>query len=151
MKCPGDTHSDLRLALKYRNRRVQYTLDRVTTSDRVEVLVDVLRDGLNLSVQVVLDIKHIALVVLGDEVDGQTEVTKAARATNPVKVGVRLAWEVKIDDNVDRNDIDTTCKNVGRNQATSLTTLEVVENSTVKAKTDVQPSVIRATYRLRSR
>ena len=38
-------------------------------SDRVEVLVDVLRDRLDLSVQVVLNIEHVILVVLANEVD----------------------------------------------------------------------------------
>ena len=91
---------------------MQYTLDK-PFSDRVEILVDVLRYGLNLSVQVIFDIKHVTFVVLGDEVDGETEVTEAARTTNPMKVGVRLAREVKIDDNVDGDDIDATSKDIG--------------------------------------
>ena len=41
-----------------------------TRSDRVEVLVDVLRDRLDRSVQVVLNIEHVILVVLANEVDG---------------------------------------------------------------------------------
>ena len=43
-----------------------------TESDRVEVLVDVLRDRLDLSVQIVLNIEHVILVVLADEVDRET-------------------------------------------------------------------------------
>ena len=38
-------------------------------SNSVEVLVDVLRDRLDLSVQIVLNIEHVILVVLANEVD----------------------------------------------------------------------------------
>lgn len=40
-----------------------------TKSDSVEVLVNVLRDRLDLSVQIVLNIEHVILVVLANEVD----------------------------------------------------------------------------------
>ena len=43
-----------------------------TESDSVEVLVDVLRDRFDLSVQIVLNIEHVILVVLADEVDRET-------------------------------------------------------------------------------
>ena len=48
------------------------------SSDSIEVLVNVLRNRLDLSVQVVLDIEHVALVVFRDEIDRQTKVTEAA-------------------------------------------------------------------------
>ena len=38
-------------------------------SNSVEVLVDVLGDRLDLSVQVFLNVKHVVLVILSDEVD----------------------------------------------------------------------------------
>ena len=69
-------------------------------SDSVEVLVNVLRNGLDLGVQLVLNGEHVILVVLRDEVDGQAQVTEPARTTNPVQVGVGLAREVKVDDHV---------------------------------------------------
>ena len=50
----------------------------VRSSDSIEVLVNVLGNRLDLGVQVVLDIEHVALVVFRDEIDGQTKVTKAA-------------------------------------------------------------------------
>ena len=48
---------------------MQYTHDKAL-SDSVEVLINVLRYGLNLSVQIIFNIKHVGLVVLSDEVDG---------------------------------------------------------------------------------
>ena len=83
-----------------------------TKSDSVEVLVDVLRDRLDLSVQIVLNIEHVILVVLADEVDRETEMAEPTRTTDPVQVSVGLAWEIEVDDNVNRDDVDTTGKDI---------------------------------------
>ena len=101
------------------------------SSDSIEVLVNVLRNRLDLSVQVVLDIEHVALVVFRDEIDRQTKVTEAARTTNPVQIGVRLAREVEIDNNVDGDDVDAASKHIRRHQAACLATLKVMENAKV--------------------
>ena len=47
-------------------------------SDGVEVLVDILGDRVNLSVKLILNLKEVVLVLLGDEVDGKTQVTETA-------------------------------------------------------------------------
>ena len=101
-------------------------------SDRVEVLVNVLGDGLDLRAQVVFDIEHVILVILRNEVDGKTEVTETSRTTNSVQVGVRLAGEVKVNDHVNRDDVDTTGKDIGTDETTSFATLEVMEDSKVE-------------------
>ena len=99
------------------------------TSDRVEVLVNVLGDGLDLRIQVLLNAEHVILVVLRDEIDGQTEVTKSTRSSNAMQVGVRLPWEVKVDHDVNRDDVNTSGKDIRADQAPSLSTLEVMEDS----------------------
>ena len=53
-------------------------LKAVRSSDSIEVLVNVLGNRLDLGVQVVLDIEHVALVVFRDEIDRQTKVAEAA-------------------------------------------------------------------------
>lgn len=45
-------------------------------SDGVQVLVDILRDRVDLSVKLILNLKEVVLVLLSDEVDGQTQVTE---------------------------------------------------------------------------
>ena len=97
-------------------------------SDGVEVLVDVLRDGLDLRVQVIFNVKHVVLVVLADKVDSQTQVTEPTGTTDSVQVRIGLSREVEVDDNVDRDDIDTSGKHIRGNQATRLSLLEIVEN-----------------------
>lgn len=39
-------------------------------SDGVQVLVDILRDRVDLSVKLILNLKEVVLVLLSDEVDG---------------------------------------------------------------------------------
>lgn len=101
----------------------------IRLSDSIEVLVNVLWDRLDLGVQVVLDIEHVALVVLRNEIDRQTKVTKAAGTTNPVQIGVRLARKVEVDNNVDGDDVDAASEHIRRHQAACLATLEVMENA----------------------
>ena len=87
-------------------KAVSYQL-LLSQSDSVEVLVDILRNGLDLRVQVVLNVKHVVLVVLADKVDSQTQVTEPTRTTDSMQVSVRLPGEIEVDDHVDRDDIDT--------------------------------------------
>ena len=66
------------------------------------------------------------LVILSDEVDGQTQVTETTRATDSVEVGLRVPWEIEVDYHIHWHDIDTTSEEVGTHQAAGLTILEIV-------------------------
>lgn len=57
-------------------------------SDRVEILVDVLGNGLDLGAQLIFDLEHVMLVVFGNKVESETEMTESTRAAYPVEVGV---------------------------------------------------------------
>lgn len=48
-----------------------------------------------------------------------------------MQISVWLTWEVKVDDHVDGNDVDTTGKYIRGDQASCLTSLEVVEDSKI--------------------
>ena len=85
---------------------------RFVTSNSVEILIDILRNWLDLSLQVILDIEHVVLVIFTDEVDRDTQVAESSGTTNPMEIGVRLAREVKVDNNVDGDDVDTTGKDI---------------------------------------
>ena len=39
-------------------------------------------------------------------------MAEPTRTTDPVQVGVGLAWEIEVDDNVDGDDVDTTGKDI---------------------------------------
>ena len=60
----------------------------VYLSDSVKILVNILRDRIDLGLQLVLNLEKLMLVVLSDEVDGETKVTETTRATDSVKIGL---------------------------------------------------------------
>ena len=56
-------------------------------------------------------------------------MTETARSTNSVQVRLRVLREVKVDDNVDGLNVDTTSEEIRRNQVTACTVAEIVENA----------------------
>ena len=59
-------------------------------------------------------------------------MAEPTRTTDPVQVSVGLAWEIEVDYNIDWDNVDTTGKDIWGDQAASLATLEIVENSAVE-------------------
>ena len=114
----------------------------VERSDRVEILVDVLWDGRNLGAQFILNLEHFMLVIFSDEVEGETEMTESTRTSDSVEIGVRAAWEVKVDNHVHRHDIDTTREQIGTHQASGLTVTEVMVNSSKVRHINVKGGII---------
>ena len=51
-------------------------------------------------------------VVVSDEVDRNAEVTVATRAAYAMQVSLGVTWKVKVDDDVDRLNVDTSRKQV---------------------------------------
>lgn len=68
-------------------------------------------------------------VVIGDEIDGNAQVTEAAGTTDTMQVGLGHLGEVEVDDHVDGLDVDTTGEQVGADQVAAGTVAEVVENA----------------------
>ena len=97
-------------------------------SDGVEILVNVLRDALDLRVELVFDLEQVILVTLSDEVDRDTQVPEPATSTDPVQVRLCVLREVKVQHHVHCLDIDTSREDVRAHEDTCLSVLEVVEN-----------------------
>lgn len=57
-----------------------------------------------------LDAEQVVAILICDEVDGQTQVPEAARATDAVKVSLCILGEVEVDHHVDRLDVNTACE-----------------------------------------
>jgi len=85
------------------------------------------RDLLDLRTEFLLNAEQVHAIVVGDEVDGNTQVAESARAADSVQVCFRVLGEVKVDDNVDGLNIDTTSEKIRRYQVTAGTVAEVME------------------------
>ena len=77
----------------------------------------------------VFNCEEVVLVVLSDEVDSQAEVAEAPGAADSVQVGLCKLGKVEVDNDVDRDDIDTASEQIGADQAAGVSILEVVEDS----------------------
>jgi hypothetical protein len=82
-----------------------------------------------LSVQLILNLEEVLLIVICNEVNCKTKMTKSSRSTYSVKVCFGESRKVKIDDYIDSLNIDTSGKDVSADKASGFTILEVMVNS----------------------
>lgn len=75
------------------------------------------------------DLVKIEAIIVGDEIDGETEMAKTTRATDTMEIGLRVFGKVKVDDDVDGLNVDTTSKEIGRNEITTGAVSKVMENA----------------------
>lgn len=101
-------------------------------SHSVKIFVNVLWNGDNLSWQLRLNLEKILLIIVGDEVDGQTEVTESSWSADSMQVGLSVVREVEVYHNVNGNDIDTSREDVGAYETTCLSILEVMVDPIIK-------------------
>jgi len=95
----------------------------------VQRFVDVPRDWLDLSSQLLLDPVESEPVIVGNEVDGDSEVAKSSTAANPVQVGLSHLGEVEVDDDVDSLNVDTSGEEIAAHEVPAEAGPEVVEDS----------------------
>ena len=93
----------------------------------VQTLVDLLWDGLNLSAEFLFNLIQIKSILIGDEVDCETEMSKPTRTADTMKISLRVLREIEIDNDVDGLDIDTTGKEVRTDEVAANTITEVME------------------------
>lgn len=84
---------------------------------------------MNLSPELLLDLVQVEPVLVGDEVDGKSQVSETARTTDTMKVGFRVLGEIKVDDDVDGLDIDTTGEKVRADKVAADALSEIVEHA----------------------
>lgn len=61
-----------------------------------------------LSAQLLFNSVEIEAVFVGHKINGKTQVSKASGTTNSVKIGLRILGEIKVDDDIDSLNVDTT-------------------------------------------
>ena len=88
--------------------KVDWPGNRLGVVIDVEALVNGGRDCLNLGTQVPLNVVKVESVLPVDQVDSQTKMAIPTRSPNAMKVRLGVFRKVKVDDNVDSLNIDTT-------------------------------------------
>ena len=60
----------------------------------------------------ILDLEEVLLVILSDEVYGQSKMTESTRSTDSVKVCLRIPRVIEVDYHIHRHDVDTTSEEI---------------------------------------
>lgn len=100
----------------------------MTDSNRVQIFVNILGDRVDGGVEFILDFEHVMLIILSNEIDRNTKMTKPTRTPYPMQVGVRRPREVEIDDHIDRQNVDTSREEIRADETPSLSVAEVMVN-----------------------
>jgi len=69
-------------------------------------------NGLDFGTQFLLHSVEVEPILISHEIDSQAEVAESARSANAVQVRLRIFGVIKIDDNIDRFDVDATSEQV---------------------------------------
>lgn len=97
-------------------------------SQPLDEISNVLGHLLNLSVVESLKLLQSLAILLGDEVDGNTLTTETTTTTNSVDVVLLGDGEIKVDDERNLLNIDTTGQQISGNQDTGRTRSELLHN-----------------------
>ena len=95
----------------------------------IELLLDDGWNWLDLGTKFLFNLIEVEAIFPVDQVDRQTQVTKATRTTDAMQIGLSVLWKIEIDYNIDGLDIDTTGEEIGTNEIPADTVPEVVENT----------------------
>jgi len=78
----------------------------------VQGFINHLRDWLDLCAELLFDPVQGEPVVVGDEVNGDTQVAETSRSSDPVEVSLCHLWKVEVDDNVHSLNVNTSCEQI---------------------------------------
>ena len=118
----------LNLALRAWLRVGDRTRNRIGRVVNVEVLLNDLGDGLDLSTKLLLYPVQIEPVFPVDQVDGQTQVSESTGTTDSVQVSLGVLREVKVDDNIDSLNINTTSQQIRADKVSTHAISKIVEH-----------------------
>ena len=92
-------------------------------------MINILWDGNDLCIQLRLNIEEVLLIWVSDEVNGETQMSETTWSTNSMQVGFGISWEIKIDDNINWEDINTSGKNICADQTSCFSIFVVMIDS----------------------
>ena len=95
----------------------------------IELVVNLLRNRLNLRPQLLLDAVQVESVLVRDQVNREPKVSEPSRPPDAVQVRLRVFGEIKVDDHVHGLDVDPTREKVGADQVAANAVAEVVKHA----------------------
>ena len=103
-----------------------------------------LRHRINLGIQLPLNLNNTLLILFSDKVYRESDLPKTTTAANPVQIDTTLGWKVKIDDHVDRLNIDPAGNQIGADQCLELSLSESLKDpySLIAAHVGMQALVL---------
>ena len=100
-----------------------------TSGIDVKRTIDMLRDGGNLRPKLLLNTVEVKTILVRHQIDGETQMSEPTGTTDTVKICLRVLGEIKVDNDVDSLDIDTTGEEVGAHEVSTHAVAEVVEDA----------------------
>ena len=101
----------------------------VASGGDIKCTIDVLRDGSNLRPKLLLDTVEVKTIFIRHQVDGKAQMSEPTGTTDTVKISFRVLGEIKVDDNIDGLNINTTGKEVRAHEVSTHAVAEVVEDA----------------------
>ena len=101
---------------------------RATSGGDVKGAIDMLWDGGNLRPKLLFDTVEVKAIFVRHQVDGKTQMAESTGTSNAVKISFRVFGEIKVDDDIDRLNINTTSEEVGAHEVSTHAVAEIVED-----------------------
>lgn len=94
----------------------------------VQVLLNGLRDRLDLSAKLLFDSVQIEAIFPVDQIDSQTKMSKSTRTTDTMQICLSVLGKIEVDDNIDSLDIYTASKKIRAYEISAHAVAKVMEN-----------------------
>lgn len=108
----------------------------------IEFRIDCSRDRFDSSRKFALDPPQVESILMGDEVNGKSQVAEATRPikswirkktlnqpSDSVKIGLSITGKVEIDHHIHGLDVDTTSQEIRANEVTAVSSTKIVEDT----------------------
>ena len=80
----------------------------VKSSNSIQIFVDILGNRYDLSIQFILNLEQILLVIISNEINCKSQMSKSSRSSNSVQIGMHVRCNIKINYHTHLLDINST-------------------------------------------
>lgn len=94
----------------------------------IKAFVNMFRHRVNCRIQLFLNHNHIFLIILSNQVDSKTYLSKSATSANPMQVCRSILWEVKVNNYIHAWHINSSRYKIGTYQSFELSFSESLKN-----------------------